>query len=149
MVMKATTSMSGSTCWLWPKKSQLVRRMSAAHRPARGVKSRSPSRKVGEDDHDRGQGNGRLRGRFGHKPLHPSETRDQPGEERRFLPGALAPHLEVEPRAPLEHVPRHEGVPSLVIAVDAPRRDDPLSDRGQDEQGREQRDKQAAFTRLN
>ncbi len=86
-----------------------------------------------------------MRGGFGHPPPQPREARDQPGEEWRLLPGALAPHLEVEPRAPLEQVPRHEGVASLVITVDAPRRDDPLSNRGEDEQRREQRDNQAGL----
>ena len=43
---KASTSMSGRICWLWLKKLALVTRMRAAQSPARGVKSRSPSRKV-------------------------------------------------------------------------------------------------------
>src|SRR3990172_4366126 len=106
-------------------------------RPEAGPPVEQPiaEKKREQDSADRRQREGGVGRRFGHASGGQRQRRDAPGIQGRLVPVLLATHLKIEPGAPFDDVAGQKGEPSLVGG-----RDDPLAERGQDENGGHERD---------
>ena len=91
------------------------------------------------DGGDRRQRDGQLCRRLGHAADRQRGQRDQPRVQRGLLAEELRAHADVEGRLSLEHAARVQHEAGLVG-----RRDDPLAQRGQDEERRRGCDQQRA-----